>query len=149
MDVKSTSNAEPASVTRQRANARAESRIPCESVIGRSASLPPVEVVDGLSQEAIASFIAHTAALQARAAARLGRPAADPNASISAANAEAQRGDGDHLLTAGEVAELLNAKPAWVYRHQHQLGGRKLDGLLRFSARRVQAYVERQYRMAV
>jgi hypothetical protein len=34
-----------------------------------------------------------------------------------------------------------------VYRHARQLAGVKLDGILRFSRRRVLAYVERQHRL--
>jgi len=118
-----------------------------------TAALPPLEAVDTLAQKALPAFIAHAAALQARAAARLGgaEPArSDSRAGEPATPAEPAPlgGQGDRLLTSQEVAELLNAKPAWVYRHKQQLGGQKLDGLLRFSARRVQAYIERQRRQA-
>ena len=39
------------------------------------------------------------------------------------------------MLTASEVAALLNVSPAWVYRHKHALGGFHLDhcGAVRFS----------------
>ena len=108
------------------------------------AVLPPVESVDGLPAGALPAFIAHAAALQARAATRLGVGLAASAVSVNAAPVSAD----DRLLTAQDVAELLNAKPAWVYRHQRVLGGEKLDGLLRFSARRVHLYVERQHRAA-
>ena len=105
-------------------------------------ALPAVEVVDSLPADAIPAFIAHTAALQARAAVRLGERACEGSG---------ERRDvapPDSLLTAKQVAERLNAKPDWVYRHWRQIGGQKLDGLLRFPARRVQSYLERQRRTA-
>jgi hypothetical protein len=110
-----------------------------------SAALPPIEAVDTVPPGDLAAFIAHAAALQARAAMRLGaegcgRPAASATAATGSADTR--------LLTAEDVAALLNAKRAWVYRHQRQLGGEKLDGLLRFSARRVHSYVERQRKAA-
>jgi hypothetical protein len=113
------------------------------------AGLPAIEAVDALPNEALAPFIAHAAALQARAAIRLGTEGStariDPT--LRSRGSDAATAD-NRMLTAQEVAELLNAKPSWVYRHRRQLGGEKLDGLLRFSARRVQSYVERQRRAA-
>jgi hypothetical protein len=132
-------------------SASSDSATPDEAADAASRiALPPVEAVDALTPDAIPAFIAHAAALQARAAARLRAPAAERGvAAAFTQRANAQSVDCDRQLTVPDVAELLNAKPAWVYRHQRQLGGQKLDGLLRFSARRVQAYIERQHRMAV
>ena len=80
------------------------------------------------------------------------RLGAGDRAALSDASPRSRENSGaaptDRLLTVDEVAELLNAKRAWVYRHQRALGGEKLDGLLRFSARRVHSYVERQRRAA-
>jgi hypothetical protein len=55
------------------------------------------------------------------------------------------------LLTAGDVAALLNVSRDWVYDHQHELGAVKLGAPptgehdrrpLRFHEERVLAYVE-------
>jgi hypothetical protein len=108
--------------------------------VGASPDLPPVEAVDQLGPEALIDLLTHGGALMERARARLtligGQRAADePSA-------------GDEYLTAEQVAELLNAEPAWVYRHRRQLGGDKLDGLVRFPRRRLEAYLARQHRLS-
>ena len=48
------------------------------------------------------------------------------------------------MLTASEVAALLNVSPAWVYRHKHALGGFQLDhcGAVRFSENHIEAIKE-------
>ena len=48
------------------------------------------------------------------------------------------------MLTASEVAALLNVSPAWVYRHKHALGGFQLDhcGAVRFSENCIEAIKE-------
>ena len=48
----------------------------------------------------------------------------------------------ERLLTVEEVAEGVGASPRWVRRHRECLGGRKLDGLLRFSQKAVQRYID-------
>ncbi len=48
----------------------------------------------------------------------------------------------DRLLTTDEVAEVVEASTRWVRRHRERLGGRKLDGLLRFPQSAVQRYVD-------
>ena len=110
--------------------------------------LPPIESVDCLPAEALPAYIAQIAALQARATARLTERMLAPRSSLRGVQTPRGAAPDSDLLTAGQVAERLNAKPAWVYRHKQELGGEKLHGLLRFSARRVQSYVERQRRAA-
>jgi hypothetical protein len=100
------------------------------------AVLPPVEALDTMDAEALVAVAERAAALQAGAMARLARMA--PTAQAPSA---------DEYLTAEQVGQLLNAEPGWVYRHARQLAGVKLDGILRFSRRRVLAYVERQHRL--
>ena len=48
----------------------------------------------------------------------------------------------DGLLTAEEVADRLETSTRWVRRHRERLGGRKLDGLLRFPQSAVQRYID-------
>ncbi len=98
--------------------------------------LPPVEAVDTLAPEALVAFATQTAALHARAMARL--------TLLRAPSTPTSPGES---LTAGEVAQVLNAEPAWVYRHRAQLGGVKLDGIVRFPRRHLDAYIARQRRL--
>ncbi len=102
-----------------------------------AAVLPPVDVVDALAPVALVDFATHAAALHARAMARLTllRPPSTP--AVPAADS----------LTARQVAQLLNADRGWVYRHQKQLGGIKLDGIVRFPRRQLDAYIARQQRL--
>ena len=44
-------------------------------------------------------------------------------------------------LKAKEVALMLSVSPKWVYAHQRQLGGTRLDGAVRFSAKAVRRYL--------
>ena len=48
------------------------------------------------------------------------------------------------MLTASDVAAMLNVSPAWVYRHKHALGGFQLDhcGAVRFSENHIEAIKE-------
>jgi len=48
----------------------------------------------------------------------------------------------DRYLTANEVAELLSLDRKWIYDHQHDLGGVKMGGLLRFPSRAVRRYLD-------
>src|SRR6266581_2983482 len=73
-------------------------------------SLPPVEVVDRLPVEALPAAIAHLAALQARAAARLAAEAG--NSAAGAAQCDEYPG---RLLTVPEVAERLRVPKQRAY----------------------------------
>jgi len=101
-------------------------------------TLPEPEALDGLDAAQLVAVAERAAALHAGALARLARA---PVASTATAQA------GDEYLTAEEVAQRLRADAAWVYRHRTALGGVKLDGLLRFSRRRLEAYLARQARL--
>ncbi len=48
----------------------------------------------------------------------------------------------DRSLTSREVAAMLSVSKQWVYAHQRELGGRKLDGAVRFSDKAVQRYLQ-------
>jgi hypothetical protein len=100
-------------------------------------TLPEPGALDGLDAAALVAIAERAAALHAGALARLAlrttAPASPPPA--------------DEHLTAEQVAQLLNAEPAWVYRHAGQLGAVKLDGILRFPRRRLEAYLARQARL--
>ena len=100
---------------------------------------PPVETVDQLGREALIDFLTHGGALMERARARLALLGGQ-----GAANEPSAAGE---YLTAEQVATLLNAEVAWVYRHRRQLGGDKLDGLVRFPRHRLEAYLARQHRL--
>ena len=102
--------------------------------------LPTIEEVGSLPLEAIPSLLVQLSALAMAAAARW--------ATAPTVGGRSSASDVSDQLTAGEVAELLNAKAGWIYRHQQALGGTKLDGILRFSRRRVSAYLERQHRLS-
>jgi hypothetical protein len=110
--------------------------------VKEAAELPAIEAIDALAPEALPSFLAHLAALQGAVAARL----ALVGSSGTRSTADAARDE--DTMTPEEVGAFLKAKVAWVYRHRAQLGGEKLDGLVRFSRRRVLAYVERQRRLS-
>ena len=59
-----------------------------------------------------------------------------------AALAPVPREDGDHALTAKEVAERLNVTQRWVYEHADQLGARRLSRrCVRFSERVVERWL--------
>jgi len=88
-------------------------------------TLPPVAVVDELPHSALAPLIAHCAALQAAAAARL----------ASAAD--------DGWLTVEDVAAQLGVTRRWLYDHAAQLGGRRIGRYLRFSRRALDDAVRR------
>ena len=47
----------------------------------------------------------------------------------------------EKYLRAKEVALKLSVSTKWVYAHQRQLGGTRLDGALRFSANAVRRYL--------
>ncbi len=99
--------------------------------------LPPIDAVDVLEEAALVDFATQAAALLERARARL------HTIPKVASTAPAL----DEYLTAEQVAQLLNAEPSWIYRHTPQLGGVKLDGILRFPRRRLEAYLARQARL--
>lgn len=48
------------------------------------------------------------------------------------------------VMTAVEVAQLIRTDRSWVYRHKRKLGGQTFGGVLRFSRRTVEAYIERR-----
>lgn len=55
------------------------------------------------------------------------------------------RGELPELLTAEEAARLLRVRPAWIYSHARELGGRRLlgeQGPWRFSRRELLAEME-------
>ena len=114
-----------------------------ELVTTARVELPSVEAVGTLAPEALPAFLVHLAALQGAVAARLAWVSGPGTRSTADATCD------DDTMTAEEVGALLKAKVGWVYRHRMQLGGEKLDGLVRFSRRRVLAYVERQRRLSI
>lgn len=63
----------------------------------------------------------------------------DQEGAVSAAEGRGSRRSGrpPEPLTAAEVARRLGVPPGWVYRHAHQLGGRRRGRRIRFSARLV------------
>lgn len=100
--------------------------------------LPEPTALDGLDAAALVAVVEGAAALQAGAMARLALIATVPVSPLPA----------DEHLTVKQVAERLNAADVgWVYRHAKQLGGVKLGGILRFSRRRLEAYLARQARL--
>jgi hypothetical protein len=53
----------------------------------------------------------------------------------------------ERLLTVKQAAQILNVSTDWLYRHQEQVGQTKLsDGQLRFSIKRLQAFIDRRSR---
>ncbi len=50
----------------------------------------------------------------------------------------------EKYLTARGVAAMLSVSKKWVYAHQRQLGGTRLDGALRFSEKAVRRYLAAQ-----
>jgi hypothetical protein len=103
---------------------------------GAGLLLPPVEALDELDAAALVAVAERAAALHAGALARLAR-----------VSSPAPPAPADDYLTAEEVGQFLKAEPSWVYRHARPLGGMKLDGILRFSRRRLDAYLARQARL--
>jgi hypothetical protein len=99
-------------------------------------AIPEPAALDGLGAAALVEVAERTAALHAGAMARLAMMATVPIAPAPT----------DEYLTAEQVGEVLKAEPSWVYRHRVALGGVKLDGILRFSRRRLDAYLARQAR---
>jgi len=57
-----------------------------------------------------------------------------------------EREGGDRLMTAQEVAEVLHVPVSWIYRHSGQLpfAVKLSHKVLRFSERRLQAWMARQ-----
>ena len=101
-------------------------------------TLPELTALDGLDAAALVEVAERAAALHAGAMARLAVIGTTPSP---------VRPPTDEYLTAEQIAQHLNADPAWVYRHAPQLGAVKLDGLLRFPRRRLEAYLARQARL--
>lgn len=99
-------------------------------------TLPDLTAVDQLDREALVGLLTELGALTERTRARL-----------ALVSAPAPTAPADDYLTAEELARILKAEPSWVYRHARPLGGVKLDGLLRFSRRRLEAYLARQARL--
>jgi hypothetical protein len=106
-----------------------------------SLMLPDIEAVDVLDGPALVEFLTRLGALAHRAQARLTLVTAPAPPSTSDYSVSG-------YLTAEQVAHFLNAELKWVHRHARMLGGVKLDGLLRFSRRRLEAYLARQQRLA-
>lgn len=52
----------------------------------------------------------------------------------------------DRLLTVGDVCDLLQVAPTFVYRHAGELGGIKVGSHLRFKRQDVEAWLEAQRR---
>jgi hypothetical protein len=104
-----------------------------------SPALPSLDAVDALDAPALVELLTQLGALKERARARL--------AVVSTSGPAVSPPSTDDYLTAEAVAQLLKAEPSWVYRHARQLGGAKLDGILRFSRRRLDAYLTRQARL--
>src|SRR5262249_50215184 len=103
-------------------------------------TLPGVDALDALDVRALVAVAEQAAALLAGAQGRLAMMRAVPAAAPRIA---------DYNLTASGVAKILRCDDTkWVYRHARALGGVKLDGLLRFSRRRVDAYIARQARIS-
>jgi excisionase family DNA binding protein len=51
----------------------------------------------------------------------------------------------EHMLTAEEVAQLLNTPKGWIYNHTKELGGKRLSRkCLRFPETAVRRYLERR-----
>jgi hypothetical protein len=111
-------------------------RLPECSEATAALPLPDLAAVDQLDREDLVGLLTELGALTARARARLALVAAPVPAPPA-----------DDYLTAEEVAQLLRAETSWVYRHARPLGGVKLDGILRFSRRRLDAYLARQQRL--
>jgi len=99
--------------------------------------LPDPTVLDGLDATTLVAVAERAAALHAGALARLALQT----------TASAPPHPADEHLTAEQVAQRLNAEPSWVYRHARQLGAVKLDGILRFPYRRLEAYLAKQARL--
>jgi hypothetical protein len=93
--------------------------------------LPAPEAIDGLPEESLPGLIAQLAALQARAAMRLQH--------------EPAVADDEHLLTIDEAAAWLAVSKDWLRRRPNLPFVVKLsDGVVRYSSRRLAAYVARQ-----
>jgi hypothetical protein len=94
--------------------------------------LPEPESIDGLPVETLPGLIAQLAALQARAAMRLSTETAPAR-------------DDDQLLTIDQVAERLAVTEDWLRRRPDLPFIVKLsEGTVRYSSRRLAAYVARQ-----
>jgi hypothetical protein len=104
----------------------------------RPFTLPETAALDGLDAAALVAIAERAAALHAGAMARLALVGTTPSSVPPSA---------DEHMTAEQVAQRLNAEPSWVYRHARQLGAVKLDGILRFPHRRLEAYLARQARL--
>ena len=48
----------------------------------------------------------------------------------------------DRWLTAKELAAMLSISVKWIYAHQRELGGTRLDGAVRFSEKAVRRYLQ-------
>jgi hypothetical protein len=96
-------------------------------------ALPPVEAIDGLSAEALPAAMAHLAALQARAAARLAEATNNGNRPELAE---------DRLLDLAQAAELLGTTDDWLKRHPElPFVVRVSPGQIRYSARALQRFI--------
>jgi predicted DNA-binding transcriptional regulator AlpA len=100
------------------------------------AGLPGVDGVDALPAHAIPGFLAHLAALQVRAAARLGAAEETP----------ARAKEPDTLLDVAEAAKRLGTSEDWLYRHAGELPFTKRlsERQLRFSSRGIDEYIRRR-----
>ena len=112
--------------------------VPRLDPVRSSVQLPATSALDGLDATTLVAIAEQAAALHAGAMARL---------TLAGTASPAPASTADEYLTAEQVAERLNVELSWVYRHTRQLGGVKLDGLLRFPRRRLEAYVARQARL--
>lgn len=103
---------------------------------GGALVLPSVEEVDALAAGGIPAFLAHLAALQLRAAARLASNTGEP----------AEQDAGDVLLGVAEAAKRLGTSEDWLYRHASELPfTRRLSGRqLRFSGRGIEQYIRQR-----
>jgi excisionase family DNA binding protein len=50
----------------------------------------------------------------------------------------------DRLLTVDEAALVLNQKPQWVRKHQDELGVVRMGRSVRFSEKKLEAYIRRR-----
>ena len=80
---------------------------PAAAASETGAMLPPIEVVDGLASEALLIFATHTAALHARAMARL--------MALSTQRSPSGATPSDQLVTATEIAAWLKVPKQYVY----------------------------------
>jgi predicted DNA-binding transcriptional regulator AlpA len=103
---------------------------------GAPAGLPGLDAVDALPAQAIPGFLAHLAALQLRAAVRLGAPDEGP----------ARGTEPDALLDVNEAAKRLGTSVDWLYRHAAGLPftRRLSERQLRFSSTGIEQYIRRR-----